>query len=371
MIPPLAMHMANELLSVPMAAATMALAAAFVALAAWRARRTLDVAKLPLMGVMGAFVFAAQMINFPVLPGTSGHLVGSVLLSILLGPWAAILTITSILIVQCLLFADGGLLALGCNIINMGVVPAVLGGVLYRVILGPTGQARAGRQYLAAYLAALLAVVAGASLVPVETSLSGVLKTPVWTFMSLMAGVHVIIGCVEGLVTFAVLAYLRQVRPELVGVHSPDHSHPGLAAALPAGAGQPGYRAVLASLLVTALLLAGVLSWFACSWRDGLESCIAQDKPDAAVIENDDPAIAKTDALQGHLAAMPDYSVRAAQADTGAAAAAAAPGEEPAAWPNVNGWGSLAGLVGTAVTLGVVYCVCLALRRKKKAPVAN
>ncbi len=138
--------MANELLSVPVAGLTLALAAALVAIAAHRVRRATADDRLPLMGVMGAFVFAAQMINFtlPGMPGTSGHLGGGVLLAILLGPAAGIVTMTAILIVQCLLFQDGGLLALGCNILNMGVVPCLVGRGLYGLLLGPAAKAPLG-----------------------------------------------------------------------------------------------------------------------------------------------------------------------------------------------------------------------------------
>ena len=121
------MHMANELLSVPVAAGTILLASGGIVAVARKAKQTLTNEKLPLMGVLGAFVFAAQMVNFPILTGTSGHMVGAVLLAILLGPHAAAIVMASIVIVQCLIFQDGGLLALGCNVINMGLVPAYLG----------------------------------------------------------------------------------------------------------------------------------------------------------------------------------------------------------------------------------------------------
>jgi len=120
------MHMANELLTPGVAAGFGAASAAGIAYSSWRVRRELDDSKVPLMGVMGAFVFAAQMVNFQILPGSSGHLGGGVLLAILLGPSAATLVMAAILIVQCLVFNDGGLLALGANIFNMGIVPCYL-----------------------------------------------------------------------------------------------------------------------------------------------------------------------------------------------------------------------------------------------------
>ena len=352
----LAMHMANELLSIPVAAGTLAVAAAAVWLAARRARRTLDPEKLPLMGVMGAFVFAAQMINFtlPGMPGTSGHLGGGVLLAILLGPAAAIVTMTSILIVQCLLFQDGGLLALGCNIINMGVVPCLLGWGVWRGLAGRGGRAGAWRQYSAAWAASVLAVCAGAALVPIESALAGVLRIPVGHFLAVMVGVHVVIGGVEGLITFAVIAYLRQVRPASLGLlGSPDAQR------------RLGGKAVAASLIGTALLLGGVVSWFASSRPDGLEwSYRGHDYGKAAApVAAPSQAVAAVERFQTRYSPMPDYTRRASAVNPVAVDEAGAEG----AWPNVDGWRSLAGVVGTAVTLLVVYALAMLLRKRARA----
>ena len=348
----LAMHMANELLNVPVAVVTILIAAAAVALASGRAKKTLDTEKLPLMGVMGAFVFAAQMINFtlPGMPGTSGHLGGGVLLAILLGPAAGIITITSVLIVQCLVFQDGGLLALGCNIINMGVVPCLLGWVLYRGLAGRREPLPAWRQYLAAWGACLIAITIGAALVPVQAALAGRLSIPVTHFMTVMVGVHLIIGAIEGVITFAVIAYLRQVRPEAVGLQTP----PGTAAGL-------SRKAVAASLVVTALLVAGVLSWFASSHPDGLEWSYMEHRygGSEAIIKPPSDAIASVDELQNRYSPLPDYTRRAAE-ETGRGA-----------WPNVDGWGSLAGVIGTVLTLIIVYALSVLLRRKPAPPVGG
>jgi cobalt/nickel transport system permease protein len=347
-MPLLAMHMANELLSIPVAGMTLALAAAAMALAArWAGKNAAD-HRLPLMGVMGAFVFAAQMVNFtlPLMPGTSGHLGGGVLLAVLLGPAAGIVTMAAILIVQCLLFQDGGMLALGCNLINMGVVPCLLGWGVYRAVLGPVASAAAWRQYLAAWIACTVGVVAGAAMVPVEAAASGVLRVPLAQFLGVMIGVHLVIGLCEGAITFAVIAYLRRVRPELVGLER----------SVPAGesnASRPGYGVVVASLLVTALLLAGVASWFASTLPDGLEwSCLEHRGGTVETnVENDSPTVAAVDRWQSRWTPLSDYTRRAAPLGE-------LPGEkaEPeAAWPNLDGWRSLAGVLGTIVTLGVLY----------------
>ena len=352
---PLAMHMANELLNLPVAIVTLVLGAAAIWLAAAIARRRMDPQRLPLMGVIGAFVFAAQMINFtlPGMPGTSGHLGGGVLLAILLGPAAAILTMASILIIQCLIFQDGGLLALGCNIINMGVVPCVLGWWLYRALLGRGERVAAWRQYLVAWGACVVGVTAGAALVPIQAFLAGRLTIPVTHFLGVMVGVHLLIGAIEGAITFAVIAYLRQVHPTSLGLQRP------------AGGQKLGRAAVIVSLLATALLLGGVISWFASAHPDGLEWSYLEHKygRTAGAVEPPSKAAAAVDDLQARYSPMPDYSARSAP--LGSVAEEAQEDAEEEAWPNVSGWGSVAGLVGTLITLLAVYFVSAGLRRKK------
>jgi cobalt/nickel transport system permease protein len=355
------MHMANELLSLPVAAAALAIAIAVVAIAARVARQAASDDRLPLMGVMGAFVFAAQMINFtlPWLPGTSGHLGGGVLLAILLGPAAGIVTMTAILIVQCLLFQDGGLLALGCNIINMGIMPCLIGSWAYRVVLGPVVSATAWRQYLAAWIACVVGVVAGAAMVPVEAALSGVLRVPFGPFLGVMVGVHLIISLCEGAVTFAVVAYLRRVRPEFFGIES---------SGTPEGSHRPGFGMVAGSVLVTALLLAGVFSWFASTWPDGLEWSYQEHRYEAAerAVQNDSPVVAAVDRWQEKWSPMIDYTRREAPLgqlpDKTTAKVAPAP-----AWPDLDGWRSLAGVLGTVVTLGIVFVASHWMRRPTQA----
>jgi len=343
------MHMANELLSIPVAAVTLVLAGAIVVAAAVIARRTPAPERLPLMGVMGAFVFAAQMINFtiPGMPGTSGHLGGGVLLAIALGPAAAIVTMTAILIVQCLLFQDGGLLALGCNIINMGVVPCLLGWGVYRLALGRARRAKAWRQYLAAWAACVVGMAGGAALVPIQARASDVLRVSLVDFLAVMIGVHLLIGLIEGLITFAVVAYLRRVRPEIVGLSQPDEAGRRLSP-----------RAVAVSLFATALLLAGVVSWFASSHDDGLEWALGRRYGQAeGALGNPSPAAARATEVQAGLAPLPDYTLPPDGAGEGEAA--------EAAWPAIDGWGSLAGVVGTVVTLVVVYLASLVMRRRQ------
>lgn len=355
-LPPLAMHMANELLSVPVAVLTLAVAAILVLIAARRARRATIDDRLPLMGVMGAFIFAAQMINFtlPGMPGTSGHLGGGVLLAILLGPTAGIVTMAAILMVQCLLFQDGGLLALGCNEINMGIIPCLLGWGLYRIVLGPVAKAAAWRQYLAAWLGCIVGVTAGAAMVPVEAAFSGVLQVPFSQFLGVMIGVHLVIGLCEGAITFAVLAYLRRVRPELLGLMATDTA---------ATVHGPGYGVVMASLLATALLLAGVVSWFASTLPDGLEWSYAKHRYGAVekAVENRSPIVAAIESWQSRWSPLTDYNRRAVPLGE---LPSAEPDELESAWPNASGWRSAAGVLGTIVTLGILYGLSQWMRKK-------
>ena len=353
---PLAMHMANSLLDVPVAAVTIVLAAAAVAISAARAQKSLEAEKLPLMGVMGAFVFAAQMINFtlPGMPGTSGHLGGGVLLGILLGPAAGIITITSILIVQCLIFQDGGLLALGCNVINIGVVPCLAGWWLYRTVLGRGACPPAWRQYAAAWAACLVGVTGGAGLVPIQAYMADRLVIPVTHFLAVMVGVHLVIGAIEGVVTFAILAYLRQVKPAYLSVQ---------AASEPVKLSR---KAVAISFLITAFLLAGVASWFASTYPDGLEWSLERNYGGASTaLRQPTEGAQAADKTQARYALMPDYSRRAAPLGSVAPDSNGGRSGE-GSWPTAKGWTSLAGVTGTGVTLLVIYIVSLLLRRRRR-----
>jgi cobalt/nickel transport system permease protein len=351
----LAMHMANELLSVPVAVATLVVAAAVVAIAARRSGRAMADNRLPLMGVMGAFVFAAQMINFtlPGMPGTSGHLGGGVLLAILMGPAAGIVTMAAILIVQCLVFQDGGLIALGCNIINLGVVPCLLGSWTYYIVLCPTAKAVAWRQYLAAWIACLVGVTSGAAMVPLEAGVSGVLQVPISQFLGVMIGVHLVVALCEGAITFAVIAYLRHVQPELMGLETTD---------APIAMHRPGYGVVTVSLLVTTLLIAGVVSWFASTWPDGLEWSYQEHRYGAVEqnVRNESPLIVAVNQWQAKWSLMTDYTKRETPLGTLPAEGKSSAGS---AWPNLDGWRSLAGILGTVLTLGILYGASCMIRR--------
>ena len=206
------MHIPDGFLSLPVWAAAGAVSAGAVALSASRVGRTLEDKQVPLMGVAAAFIFAAQMVNFPIASGTSGHLGGGVLAMLLLGPWASTLVMAAILIVQALLFQDGGITALGANVLNMGVLACLLGFLVFRsfrrLLAGTQGA------LISAFITAWLMVVLGASLAAVEIALSGTI--PLRLVLPAMAGVHALIGTGEGLITTAALAFLLRVRRDLV-----------------------------------------------------------------------------------------------------------------------------------------------------------
>ena len=353
----LAMHMANELLDLPVAAVTGIIAAA-VLIVVTRAKLKPDSDKIAMMGVMGAFVFAAQMINFtlPGMPGTSGHLGGGVLLAILLGPGPAIIAMSSVVIVQSLIFQDGGLLAIGCNIINMGIVPCILGWAVYRGIAGRLDSPGRWRSYIAVWVASLLGVTAGAVLVPIEAHLAGRLSIPFSHFLAMMVGVHLLIGAIEGAITFTVVSYLRQVRPGLSGRSASVATSKGLTRGAVAG-----------SLIVTALLLGGVISWFASSHPDGLEWSYLEDKNGVEApraIKPPTESIAAIDKFQDKYSPMPGYSKRTAALGTLPIVSIGGEVAKEDAWVNVDGWRSLAGILGTALTLIVLYLVSVWLRPK-------
>jgi len=339
------MHMANELLSIPVAAGTLAIAAGSLGFICRKVRQVVAADKLALMGILGAFVFAAQMVNFqlPAMPGTSGHMVGAVLLAIILGPHLAAIVISSVVIVQCLIFQDGGLLALGCNIINIGLVPSYLGYFLYRTITN--GKFSSLKVYIGSMLACVIAMEAGAILVAIQATLSGVLAVPLPTFLITMIGVHFLVGFVEGLVTVTVLAYLQQLRPDIVADSLP-------------GTVRLSKNAVLATLGILAVITGAGLSLLASDLPDGLEWSYAE-RPDEpgfeTVVSNPDSRITAVDEFQSKYSLMPDYSARASklgdvadrQADIGA------------------GWTSFAGVVGSAVTMAVIWLTAWMLRRKQ------
>lgn len=208
---PAPLHIPDGFLSFIVSAICWAITALILSLAISRTNKSLGEKQVPLMGIMAAFIFAAQMINFPVAGGTSGHLLGGALAAIVLGPWAAMLVMTAVIAVQSLLFQDGGLLVMGANILNMGLLTSVIGYGLYRAVL-----ARPRRVKLAvAGLAAWLSVMAGALATALQLWLSG--TSNLQTVTLAMLGIHALIGIGEAFITVAALGFILQTRPGLVG----------------------------------------------------------------------------------------------------------------------------------------------------------
>lgn len=245
------MHIPDGFISVPVAAATGVISVAALGIALGRSQEAFGNRRAPILGLTTAFIFAAQMINFPVAGGTSGHLLGGTLAAIVLGsPWAATLAMSTVFLIQAILFADGGITALGANIFNMGLVGIWVGWLLYQPLQRLLGGSK-GRLPLAAGIAATISVVAASITCALELAISGTI--PLNIGLPAMAGVHILIGIGEGLITGGVLSYLVKVRPDLL----------------------PGEQPQLQKWLVpvvSILLIAGVLSLFASTWPDGLDS---------------------------------------------------------------------------------------------------
>jgi len=206
------MHIPDGFLDTKTWVSLGAISAGFIALSVARTNRKMGEKHIPLMGVMAAFIFAAQMLNFPVAGGTSGHFMGSVLAAILLGPFAGILIMATVLIVQCLVFADGGLTALGANIFNMAVVGSLVGYLVY-FILHLIIRGKAGR-LLAAFMAGWISIVLASSACAVELAVSG--TSPINVVLPAMGGVHALIGIGEGLITVVVISFILTTRPDLL-----------------------------------------------------------------------------------------------------------------------------------------------------------
>ncbi|MCH5242098.1 MAG: energy-coupling factor ABC transporter permease [Muribaculaceae bacterium] len=254
------MHVSDALISPPVAITGGLVAVSLIALAANKVKKDSRQDIIPLMGVMGAFVFAAQMINFTI-PGTgsSGHLIGGIFLSAILGPWSAFITLCSVLIVQCLIFADGGLLALGCNIFNMAATSCLIAfPLVYKPIakhsLNPIKLATAS------ILASILALEIGAFAVTVETEASGITALPFSSFIKFMLPIHLVIGLIEGLVTASLILFISKRSPSVLQIENKKSND--------------GTRSIKKILLIfgfMALILGAGFTILASEYPDGLE----------------------------------------------------------------------------------------------------
>jgi cobalt/nickel transport system permease protein len=313
----------------------------------WSSRKLkngFDDFKVPLMGVMGAFIFAAQMINFSI-PGTgsSGHICGSLLLAVLLGPYAALVVISSVLLVQALIFADGGLLALGCNIFNMGVIPALIAyPVIYSPIAGKTSSAP--RLWFGSVTASVIGLQLGASGVVTETWISGVSELPFNNFILLMLPIHLAIGFIEGIITASVLTFIKNLRPQLVSPLPPNSLIPQKRVSL---------KTTLAIISIAALVIAGGISWFASENPDGLEWASERVTKGRELKVPENSIHTASEEIQKRIAFLPDYSFKS---DKNASNRISALPE------NINIATTISGITGALLTLILALTFGFALK---------
>lgn len=251
---PVPMHIPDNFLSIAVSLICWAITAVTLGIAISRTNKSLGEKQVPLMGVMAAFIFAAQMINFPVLGGTSGHLLGGVLAAITLGPWAGMLVMTAVIAVQGLLFQDGGLIVMGANILNMGILTCAVGYGLYRSVLGSNRTVK----FAVIGVAAWLSVMTGALSTALQIWLSG--NAEVQIIVPAMLFVHAFIGLGEALITVAAIVFILRSRPDLLGEGSESAQ------------GSKGW--ILTGVLITLAVV--LLSPFASASPDGLER-VAED----------------------------------------------------------------------------------------------
>lgn len=210
-----AMHIANGIVNGPVSALFAVFAALALAFCVWRARADLDDRLAPMAGLVAAFIFAVQMLNFQVLPGVSGHLLGGTLAVVLVGPWVGALCVSTVLIVQCLLFADGGLTALGLNITNMALLGTAAGYLLVAGLMRILPKTPAGVG-ATAFIGSVVGVVVASQGFVVEYWLGGTTQLSLAWVSGTMAGVHILIGIGEGLIAATTVATVARVRPDLV-----------------------------------------------------------------------------------------------------------------------------------------------------------
>ncbi len=328
------MHMADALLSPQVGAVMAAVSIGAIAYSVKKISReeSFDEKKIPVMAVSGAFIFAAQMINFTI-PGTgaSGHIGGGLLLAALLGPLPALLTMAAVLIIQCLFFADGGLLALGANIFNLGVVISFIAfPLIYKPIM------KSGFSRIKIFIASMLAVVVGLQIgsfgVVVETIASDITQMPFNVFLLLMQPIHLAIGIVEGLITAGILNFIYSMRPEILE-----------SAIYNKKIGQNSIKKVIIVMIILALIIGGGISIFASSMPDGLEWAI-EKIIGVEGLDYNGGIYSIFGQIQEKSALMPDYEIKGKQ-DIGT---------------------SMAGIVGGIITLLLAGITGLAISIFKK-----
>jgi cobalt/nickel transport system permease protein len=340
--------MADALISTAVGGTMFATTAGIATYSVKVIQKDFDDKKVPLMGVMGAFVFTAQMINFTI-PGTgsSGHIGGGLLLAAILGPQAGFLTIASILLIQALFFADGGLLAWGCNVFNMGFFTCFLAyPLIYKKIMAKGYSTK--RIVIASIIASVVGLQLGAFSVVIETLLSGKTELPFGTFILLMQPIHLAIGFVEGVITAAIVSFVWKARPEIFERIENGQSLSGIST-----------KRVVSIFLIAVVLVGGALSGFASSNPDGLEwsmiktAGVEELKTSSSLHEG-------ISAIQEKIAFLPDYDFKSSDEEV----------VSDSSWPAVNAGTSVSGIVGAIMTLalatGIGGIIFIIKRRKTK-----
>lgn len=331
------MHMADALISPTVGLTMIAVTAGIGAYSSKKIENEMDDKKIPLMGVMGAFVFATQMINFTIpATGSSGHLGGGILLAALLGPYAGFLTMAAILLVQALFFGDGGLLAYGCNVFNMAFYTCFIAfPLIYKSIIRNGFTTK--RIFIASTLAALIGLQLGAFSVVLETLSSGKTELPFATFLIMMQPIHFAIGLVEGLVTATILNFVWKARPELL-----EKAFTGEAI------GTTYVVRLLRVFVIAALVVGGSLSWFASARPDGLEWSMERVAGTAELTSTG--SIHKFfSEIQEKATFLPDYNFKTTDNASSA--------EEEQSWPSVSIGTSISGILGGVLTCALATAI--------------
>ncbi len=334
------MHIADGLIS-PVVAGTMYAASGAMAIySIHKLKKDKDLKKkIPIMGVMGAFVFATQMMNF-IIPGTgsSGHLCGGLLLTSILGPFAGFLSMIGVLLIQCLFFADGGVLALGANIWNMAFYGCFIGSLIWKLF---TKKELSRRKIItASILGSVLTLQLGAFSVTLETLMSGITELPFLTFVSVMQPIHLAIGIVEGLITASVLCFIYEVRPELLwNPNEADNKENKIS-----------YKETLAILASVCIIIGGGLSLFASSNPDGLEWSIEKLTGSTEIEAKEDKIYETSSKIQETTSILPDYSLKDNDTAIGT---------------------SVSGIIGCAITLVVLCGVGQIIKISRKRKTVN
>ena len=326
------MHMADALISPAVAGTVGVLSTAAAVYSIKKIKDEDNSKKIPLMGVMSAFVFAAQMINFTI-PGTgsSGHLCGGALLSALLGPFEGFISMIAILVIQCLFFADGGLMALGCNIWNMAFYSCFFGYFcIYRPIM-KNGMTRK-KIVLASILSSVISLQLGAFSVVIETMLSGVTELGFLDFVLFMQPIHLAIGLIEGLITAAVLLFVYETNGQLISDSKEN---------------KISLKTTLVILTTMVVFIAGGVSLIASSNPDGLEWSIFK-VTGSEEIETEGEAYSKAETIQEKTAFLPDYNFKDSESNIGT---------------------SVSGITGSLIVAGIAISICAVVKifkRKKE-----